>query len=114
MLFSRKGEYPYEFVSRFDKLDTPLSELKREDFYSSLKKEHLTNEQLEHVREVIKAFKFKTLKQYHDLYLAIDVSGLADVIQNYRDITMQTYGLDPCQFIGTPGLSWSAGLKKRV
>ena len=72
-LINRKGEYPYEFVSSFDKLDTPLSELTREDFYSLLKKEHLTDEQLEHVPEVIKAFKFKTLKQYHDLYLPINV-----------------------------------------
>ena len=45
------------------------------------------------------------------MYLNIDVAGLADVIQYYREITMKTYGLDPCHFIGTPGLTWTAGLK---
>ena len=50
----------------------------------------------------------KILWDYHDLYLKIDVYGLADVFQYYRELTHKTYGLDPAHFIGTPGLTWAA------
>ena len=53
----------------------------------------------------------KILRHYHDLYLKIDVYGLADVFQYYRELTHKIYGLDPAHFIGTPGLTWAAGLR---
>ena len=48
--------------------------------------------------------------QYHDLYLKTDVLLLADVFENFREICLQTYRLDPAHYISAPGLSWDAML----
>lgn len=64
-----------------------------------------------HACEVYKKFKCKTLKDYLRLYLYVDVVLLSDIFQNFRNLTMQFFELDPVHFITTPNLSWHAGLK---
>ena len=64
-----------------------------------------------HIQSVIKTFNMKTLKDYHNLYLKIDVLGLADVMEYYRETAYENYGLDPAQYIGLPSYTWDAGLK---
>ena len=53
----------------------------------------------------------KNLGELHDLYMETDTLLLADVFQNYRQVIMKNYGLDPTHFYTAPSLSWSAGLK---
>jgi len=50
--------------------------------------------------------------EYHDLYLTSDILLLADVFENFRDLCMKNYGLDPAWYYTSPGLSWDAGHKK--
>ena len=49
------------------------------------------------------------MKDYHNLYNRSDVLLLADAFENFRNICMNHYGLDPTWYISTPGLS--LGLK---
>ena len=49
---------------------------------------------------------------YHDLYLRSDVLLLADVCENFRDMCLKIYELDPAKFLSAPGLAWQAALKK--
>ena len=44
-------------------------------------------------------------------FLSRDVHLLSDVFENYRDISFDTYGLDPAGFLTAPALSWNCGLK---
>jgi hypothetical protein len=53
----------------------------------------------------------KTFQNYHDLYLKTDVVLLADVFENFRDLSMRTYGLDPAHYLTTPSLTWDACLR---
>ena len=53
----------------------------------------------------------KTLKDYHNLYNQVDVLLLADVFENFRDICMKNYKLDPAHYYTAPGLAWDAALK---
>ena len=48
---------------------------------------------------------------YHDLYLKTDVLLLADVFEKFINTCWEYYGLDPCLYFSSPGLSWDAMLK---
>ena len=53
----------------------------------------------------------KTLEDYHNLYNKLDVLLLADVFENFRDICIKIYNLDPAHYYTAPGLAWDAALK---
>ena len=46
--------------------------------------------------------------EYHDLYLKTDVVLLADVFENFRDVCLKNYKLDPAWYYTSPDLSWDA------
>jgi len=46
------------------------------------------------------------------LYNKADVLQLADVFENFRDICMQNYKLEPAWYYTSPGLAWDAMLKR--
>ena len=109
-LLLRKGVYPYEYMDSFEKFDE--KELPaREQFYSSIKKEHICEEDYEHAQTVFRKFGMSSLGDYHDLYLKLDVVLLADVFEAFRNLCLNRYGMDSCHFYTSPGLSWSACLK---
>jgi len=110
-LITKKGFYPYEFVTDISKLATPMSEIRREHFDSKLRLSKISDEDWEHIQTVVRAFGIQTLREWHDLYLKIDVLGLSDVFEYYRGLTFQTHGLDPAHYMGLPALSWDAGLR---
>ena len=53
----------------------------------------------------------RNLGEYHDLYLKTDVLLLADVFEEFRNICLENYNLDPAWYYTSPGLSWDALLK---
>ena len=53
----------------------------------------------------------KNVGDYHDHYLKKDVLLLADVFEKFIDTCLKFYGLDPCHYFSSPGLSWNAMLK---
>ena len=93
-LLLRKGVYPYEYVDSLERLDeTQL--LPRSAFYSRLNDSGISKEDYEHAQTVWKEFNCKTLHDYHDLYNVSDVLLLADIFENFRNVCMQNYKLDP-------------------
>ena len=48
---------------------------------------------------------------YHDHYFKKSVLVLADVFEKFIDTCLKFYGLDPCHYFSSPGLSWDAMLK---
>ena len=53
----------------------------------------------------------KNKGNYHNHYLKKDVLLLADVFEQFIDMCMKIYRLDPCHYFSTPGLSWDTMLK---
>ena len=45
---------------------------------------------------------------YHDHYLEKDVLLLAEVFEKFINTSLKCYGLDPCHYFSSPGLSWDA------
>ena len=52
-----------------------------------------------------------TMGVYHDFYLDTDALLLADVFERFNNTSLDYYGLDPCHYFSSPGLSWDAMLK---
>ena len=109
-LLVRKGVYPYEYMDSLETLKETKLPLK-EAFYSRLNDEDISDEDYEHAIKVWKTFGMKTLQDYHDLYNEADVLLLADVFENFRDICIKNYKLDPGHYYTAPGLAWDAALK---
>ena len=96
-------------MDSFDKLNEKLPT--KEDFFSILNNEHITNEDYQHAQTVWETFKLKTMGEYHDLYLKSDILLLADVFENFRITCLEYYKLDPCHHFTSPGLSWGCYAK---
>ena len=78
--------------------ETTLSE--KEEFYSNLNMEDITDAGYMHTKRVQKDFEIKNLGEYHDLYLKSDTLLLADVFRNLRKMCLN---LDLVKFLSAPG-----------
>ena len=83
----------------------------KEHFFNKLYDKHVSKEQYEYDQDVWKALKCNTMKDYHNHYLITDISLLADVFENFRKMSLETYGLDPIHYYSLPSLSCDAMLK---
>ena len=59
-------------------------------------------------------FEMKNMGDYHNHYLKKDVLFSADVFEKFISMCLNFYGLDPCHYFSSPGLSWDAMLKMTV
>ena len=109
-LMKQKGIYPYDYMDSFEKFEQTKLPTK-EQFYSILINENITDKNYQHAQNVWNTFKLQSMGEYHDLYLKSDVLLLADVFENFRKTCIQYYKLDPCHYFTSPGLSWDAMLK---
>ncbi|GET51959.1 hypothetical protein RIR_jg3733.t4 [Rhizophagus irregularis DAOM 181602=DAOM 197198] len=102
-----KGVYPYEYMDdwkKFEKTSLPP----KGAFYSKLNETHISNKEYEYAQYVWEKAGCKTMQDYHDIYLKTDVLLLADIFQNFREMALKKYGLDPLWYYSTPGFAWDA------
>ena len=111
ILLLRKGVYPYEYVDNWERFNETSLPSKK-DFYSNLNMEDIDDIDYRHGNNVFKGFKLENLGDYHDLYVQSDTLLLDDVFENFRDMCIKEYELDPANFLSLPGLAWQACLKK--
>ena len=97
ILLLTKGVYPYKYMNSWERSDEILL-LNKEDFYSSLNIEGITNVDYRHAKKVFKEFKINNLGDYHDLYVQSDTPLLADVFENFGNKCIEIHKLDPAYF----------------
>ena len=107
----RTGVYPYEYMDSWEKLDE-TSLPPKEDFYSELTLEDISDKDYAHAQKVFKEY-CTDIGDYNDLYVQIDTLLLADVFEKFRYKCIEIYGIDPCYFYSAPGLARQACLKRR-
>ena len=61
---------------------------------------------------VSKYFEIKKLGEYHYLCVQSDTLLLADVFENFGNMRLKIYELDPSKSLSAPGFAWQAALKK--
>ena len=67
--------------------------------------EDITDADYAHAKRVCKDFETKNLGEYHDLYVQSDPFVLADVLENFRNMCLEIYELDPAKFLSARGLA---------
>ena len=109
-LLTEKGVYPYDYMNAFDKFsDEQLPS--KEQFYSRLAEKDITNDDYNKAKQIWKHFDIQNMGEYHDLYLKTDVLLLTDVLENFRDMCLSYYGLDPVYYYTLPNFAFDAMLK---
>ena len=111
VLLLRKGVYPYEDMDNWEKFDETTLPPK-EAFYSKLNLEGISSADYAHALKVWKVFGIKYCGKCHNVYAQSDTLLLADVFENFRNICLDEYRLDPAHFLTAAGLAWLACLKK--
>jgi len=76
-----------------------------------LLEKHVTDENYMHAMKVWRNFNCPTLGDYSDLYLKVDILLITDVMENFQDLCMSTYNLDPVYYYTAPGFMFDAMLR---
>ena len=82
---------------------------KRYGFFSSLEDQCINEKDYLHAINVCNTFKINTIGDYPDPYLKTNVLLWAD--EKFIETFLEYYGLDPCHYFSSPGLSSNAMLK---
>ena len=83
-LLLRKGVYPYEYMSSWDKFEE-IKPPPNKAFHGNLNMSDISKYDYEHAQKVWKEFKLKNLGEYHNLYLKTDVLLLSNVFEIFRN-----------------------------
>ena len=96
ILLLQKCVYPYEYMDDWEKFNGTL--LPKKDFYIHLNMENITDVDYMHTKRVRKDFEIKTLGEYNEFYVQSDILLLAGAFNNFQNICLEIYGLDPVHF----------------
>ena len=67
--------------------------------------EGITDADYAQAKRACKDFERNSLGEYHDLYAQSDSLLLPDVSENFRNMCLKIYELDPAKFLSAPGLA---------
>ena len=101
-LLTRKGIYPYEYMSSwdgFEEMQLPPIEA----FYSKLSMSSISSDDYQHAQRVWKEFRIHNQGDYHKLYLRTDVVLLANMYEAFRETCLEHYKLNPVHSIHLQG-----------
>ena len=101
--------FPYSYINS-DNLNEEFLP-KKKDFYNKLTMNEITKDEYKKVQNFYKNMKFKNLKEYLECYLKSDITLLADIFNNFRQMIFNEFELDPVKYISSPSLSKDAALK---
>ena len=65
----------------------------------------ITDADYVHAKTVCKDFGIKNLGKYHVFHVQSHTLMLADVFENFRNMCLEIYDLNPAKFISAPGLA---------
>jgi len=106
-LLLRKGVLPYDYFNNSSVLDEKCLPPK-EKFHLSLTESNISDEDYAHAQKVWQEFNMETFREYHDLYMKVDV---LQFFENFRNVCLEHFKLDPAWYYTAPGLGWDAMLK---
>ena len=109
-LFFKKGCYPYEYMTDATKFDETALPPKSA-FYNRLIDDDITDEEYERAQKIWEQLSMRSLRDWHDFYLTLDVLLLTDVVQKFRLTMLNAHGLDCLHFPSLPSMTLQLALK---
>ena len=64
--------------------------------------EYITDVCKKHTKRIRKDFEMRNLGDYHDLYIQSNTLLWTDAFDNYRNVSLEIYELDPAHFLSAP------------
>ena len=105
ILLLRKSFYPYEYMDGWEKFnEEALTE--KEEFYSNLNMEDVTDADYMDAKRVCKVFEKKNSVKIMICILKVIRYFSVDVLENFRKICLKIYYLDPVKLFSAPGLAF--------
>ena len=108
-LLKQKAFFPYEWLTDKNINDKELPKI--EKFYSSLKLQNITQEQYDKTLEIYKKLECKTVKDYLEIYMKLDICLQIDIFNVFRNIIWDQFEIDCCKYITSCSLSLNLMLK---
>ena len=109
-LTKQRGVYPHEYIDSFEKFfEDKLPD--KSEIFTILKDECIDERDYLRAINVLNVSKMNAVGEYLDVYLNTDVLLLADAFEKFINTCIDYYGLDPCHYFSSSGLSWDAVLK---
>ena len=68
--------------------------------------EDITDADYAHAKRVCEGFEIKNSGEYHDFYGQDNTLLLANVLENFRNMCLEIYEVDPAKFLSALGLAW--------
>ena len=103
--------YPYEHLKSIDEYQKPVDNLKKEDFFSKLKNDYPSDEEIERTKEIFKLFIIKNGEELTQMYLKSDVLLLTCVFEKYIKVSVNEFGINSLYCVSLPGHTWQCCLK---
>ena len=85
--------------------------MRKEDFFSKLKKKCRDDEEIEQIKEIIELFDIKNGKELTEIYLKSDVLLHACSFEKFIKVSLNEFGINSLYCVSLPGYTWECGLK---
>ena len=110
-LILRKGVYPYEFATSLNVLRDTCTLPKKEEFFSLLSGEHITDGDYQHATNVWNSFQCRDMCDYTELYVRADTYQLAEAMLELRESVISEFNIDLCHYLSLPMMAKDIMLK---
>ena len=101
----QKSVYKYEYMDYWD-IFNETSVPEKENFYSHLNMENITDADYTHAKRVLKDFEITNLGEYYHFYVQSEILLLPEMSNNFQKICLEIYGLGSPHFHSASGLAW--------
>ena len=108
---TQKLAYPYEYFNSIEEYQKPVNNLKKEHFFSKLKRKNSDDEEIERTMDLFKRFDIKNGEGLTEIYLKSDVLLLTCVFEKFIKVSVNEFDNNPLYCVSLPGYTWQCGLK---
>ena len=110
-LMKKKGIFSYDFFDYISKITSNQTMTSRTSFFNKLADSEVKMQNYLHVKLVWETFGCQAFRDYHDLYLKVDVLLLTVYFEKFRNMYLDSYGIDAAHYYSAPGMAWDAALQ---